>query len=237
MLVIVHVIVLTFAVGVACGCNTDTEGSSSETRLPNRTLAARVEGADVMFGGSAFRGRGIYEVALPAGSGRLELYLYQTVNAPDFHIDVVARQEVTRHPVGTRYLMAEGFEMLEVHLETPDADRYPGEVEAFDIQFDTLSGVIYATMQLRFDAVEGWKEPVSLAVELEGFSRIWCLLDDRRASQLDPRLPDPDEPPACAAVFDLIRATPDDPNAPPPPYNLYPDDTPDDGSDDVPLLD
>lgn len=237
---IIHVvgIVGLTAIGVAfCGCGPRTDESSPATRLPNRTLAAQVEGAEEVFGGSAFRGRATYEVDVPAGVGRLVLHLYQTVNAPDFHVDVVARREVVRRPIGTRYLAADDFGAFEVYLETPTRGRHPGEVEAFDVQLDALSGVTYATMRLRFDEVEGSDAPVEVNVDLEGFSRIYCLLEGRRASELDPRWPDVDEPPECAAVFDAIRATPDDPNAPPPPYDLDVDDTPGDGSDDVPLLD
>lgn len=172
-------------------------------------------------------GRATYDVVLPTSgspAGVLTLHLFQDPNRPDAHVDIVARQALDVRPLGTRYLEEDAFDGFDVSLRRPgDTGSLTGEVIEFDLHFDTLTGVLYARALLGFEGIDA--DEVSLSVDIEGFSTVYCLVDDRRVTQLDVYY-EREEPAVCAATFDEIRATPDDPDAPPPPYELYPDDTP-----------
>lgn len=215
---------------VTLGCEGGAVEDEGTARAPGRVLAVESVGAEGVMGGSMRHGRATYDVTLPttgSPAGVLTLHLFQDPNAPDTHIDIVARQALGVRPLGTRYLEEDAFDGFEVSLRRPgDTRSHVGEVVDLDLHFDTLTGVFYADLRLGFDGIEPSGDGVSLEVGVEGFSTVYCLVDDRRVTQLDVYY-ERDEPEACAEVFDVIRATPDDPDAPAAPYALYPDDTPD----------
>lgn len=141
----------------------------------------------------------------------------------------------------TRYLTEAHFEAPRASL-TMDGDEYTGVVERLEFEVDLLTGITYGTMVLRFVPVEGDGETLDVGADFSGYIDSYCSSDDgsRRPPSMmmyvTPGEPLPshgDAPEACITLFEALRATPDDPNAPPPPYSL--DDTPDDGPGSTPF--
>lgn len=82
----------------ACAEDGD-DGSNAAGRLPIRSLEAIVQGGADVFGGERFSGWGAYDITVLTDEGQMaavEVELFQTVNAPDFHITLSAAQDLDR---------------------------------------------------------------------------------------------------------------------------------------------
>jgi hypothetical protein len=169
-----------------------------------------------------------------ASTGRLE---WQSFPPPgeEVHMTLEAWQDLDRSPHGTRYLVGDDFTSFNVTLDL-EGTHYLGTVLRFELYFDLLHGTQYASTNIRFVPVEGEGEPIEFALQLDGFADVSCNTTTQpiREVTFDFRYPDKPAPPACAAVFDQIRATPDDPEAPPLPYDIYASDVIDSGEGDDP---
>lgn len=210
-----------------------------------------VDGDD-RFGERPLRGRGSYELDVTSGEARIALRLDQGSSTAGHTIEVVFGQEMALYPLGTRYLHVdwtdvkaptsrreprdETFVPLANVLTAPNGERYLGHDEAtfregytemVEMDLDAATGAFRASIFMRFSLFpqeEGVRQPTLMFVaHVEGYLRVYCRVGDRRAAQLRPNWVDPYEPGECAEVFDMVRATPDDPDAPAPPYLLYPE--------------
>ncbi len=204
------------------------------------------------FGERPLRGRGSYEIDVTTGEARIALRLDQGSSTPGHSIEVVLGQELALYPLGTRYLHVdwtditaptdrraprdETFEPLANFLTAPTGERYrgydgrnrsEGYTKIVELDLDAATGSFRASILMRFNRFppeEGRRRPTLMFVaHIEGYLRVYCRVGERRAAQLRPNWIDPYEPEACTEVFDLIRETPDDPDAPAPPYVLYPE--------------
>lgn len=149
----------------------------------------------------------------------------------DVWLRIDARQDLDRASLNTRYLSEQDFTRFEASLSLGDV-QYVGTVLHFDVHLDLYMRVHVGSIEIRFDPIAEDTDAIEFSMQVEGYINITCSTgsDGTRETSFDPRWP-PTEPAACTEIFDRIRATPDDPDAPAPPYDLYADDTPDgDGS-------
>lgn len=200
-----------------------------------------MRGGDDVFGGGFF-GYGTHDLVEPPGgprSARFELALLQSEGAPGYEIALSAAQDLERAALASRYLDESAFVGFEATVTAPGAAAgVQAEVSDLALDLDLATGVTYATFVLEFPMTpeDGGRRSVALGVE--GFIDVFCrtTMSPGRQAQLDDAASDPTDPPACTALFDAIRAVPDDPDAPPPPWDPNPDDTPDEGGGVIPLL-
>lgn len=194
-----------------------------------------------------FRGRGSYEIDVTTGEAQIALRLDQGSSAPGFVIEVTLGQVLDFYPLGTRYMHVdwvewqvprdwreprdETFVPLASAVTTSTGERSrghdeasisPGYTDVLELDFDAATGSFRASIFIRFSEFtdRSW---LMMVADIEGYLRVYCRVGERRAAQLRPNWVDPYEPEACTEVFDLIRDTPDDPDAPAPPYVLYPE--------------
>lgn len=221
-------------VAIIAGCSGDAalDDTPSEVEFPDPLLSVALDeeesdpGLYRLLEGAPFRGRGSYDVVLPGNEGELKLRFYRTVSEPDYSFELTLGQATDISPVGTRYLdvvsvtsAEDAFGAAEIVLHTPRGQRYRGKrVGPNTLELDALTGSFRASLRLGIGS-----SPDILQFEVEGYVRVYCRHYDRRVAQLRPNWVDPYEPEDCAEVFDTIRATPDDPDAPAPPYVLYPE--------------
>jgi len=152
----------------------------------------------------------------------------------DFRL-VVYRDMAAAGPM-TRYLTEAHFDGAEARL-TMEGVEYSGAIDTLELDIDLLHGIAYGTLDIRFVPTADGVDPVRVGVDLAGYIDSACYTEDEDGDRAgmtmyvtpdDDRIPyRPEDPAACIALFEALRATPDDPNSPPPPYSL--DDTPDDG--------
>lgn len=224
-------------VAIIAGCSGDSalEDAPSGVEFPDPVLLVERDYEEptrspyyALVGDEPFRGRGSYDVVLPSHAGVLKLRFFRTVSEPDYSLELTIRQATDVVPVGTRYLDVlsvthheDAFLGAEVYLVTPTGRRFRGErIGPNSLELDTLTGSLHASLRLRFLSGE---DTIILTFDVAGYVRVYCRHYDRRVAQLRPNWVDPYEPEDCAEVFEAIRTTPDDPDAPVPPYVLYPE--------------
>lgn len=219
---------------VACNDDPALDDAAATVEFPDPMVTVTVDESDLdeeflaVFGDRPFRGRGSYDVVLPSNEGEINLRLFRTVSEPDYSIDLTIKQDTAVSPIGTRYLDIistlsdeDAFRRVQVHLNTPSGRRFwAGTLYENQMTFDALTGSFRALMRLRFDQLG---DRFTFGVTIEGYLRVYCRHYDRRVAQLRPNWVDPYEPADCTEVFDTLRSTPDDPEAPAPPYVLYPE--------------
>lgn len=171
-----------------------------------------------------------------ASTGRLK-WAHIPPEGMNGRMTFVAWQDLELAPHGTRYLLGSHFTSFDVTLEL-DGVSYVGFVLHFELHADLLMWVHHGAAEILFEPIDGDGEPIEFAMQHSGYAMTTCSTTSalRRETSLDIRYPDNPAPPACAAVFDQIRATPDDPDAPPAPYDLYGDDVIDSGEGDAPSV-
>lgn len=221
-------------IAAVVGCTDDPvlDEPAGTVAFPDPMVTVTVDESDLtdeylgIFGDRPFRGRGSYDMVQPSGEGEITLRLFRTVSEPDYSIDLTIMQDAETSLIGTRYLEMiqtltdkDDFRGVRVFLNTPEGRRYRGgTLYQNQVQFDALTGSFRAQMRLRFDQLG---DRFTFGVTIEGYLRVYCRHYDIRVAQLRPNWVDPYEPEDCTELFDSIRATPDDPEAPAPPYVLY----------------
>lgn len=219
----------------ACGGDGDREDDPgvNDGRMRGRSLLVEAESTHSYFNehSLAMSGDHLLRITADPTTRSSELTWVEGSYEHDLVLIFTAWQNLDIAPPDTRYLDERDFSRFRVELITGETSQI-GEVLRFEVTSDLLTGIHYGSALFRFTPPPDEKEAFDLALELEGFVEVYCTttLDPLREATLDTRLPSrPEDPPACVEVFDRIRATPDDPDAPPPPYNLYAPDVIEDG--------
>lgn len=188
--------------------------------------------------------KGMHVVSLTPTSDEMtaRLELTEAYYTEGVEFDLIAHRNDAA-PLDTRYLSAVHFGAVESTLSL-DGVEYRGAVEVFEVDIDVLHGIVYGELSIRFEPVEGTGEAVMVGADLAGYTESICIIEEgERGSRptvnmlahIAENVDMSDDPAACVEIFEALRSTPDDPNGPPPPYNL--DDTIEGGGGSVPVLD
>lgn len=144
------------------------------------------------------------------------------------HLVLDATRRPMAAPLDARYLDTDDFQDIEATL-TLGSRAFTGAVDRFEVELDLSTGIVYGSLVAAFEPLDGMSDVMRVGLDLAGYIEPWCVVEDTdggeiaRSSNL-PEYSDADTPPACAAIFDAIQGTADDPDARPPPYALHPGD-------------
>lgn len=187
---------------------------------------------------------GGYRVEIDPGdesmSARFEIWHY---TSEGIRFELVAHRDTDATGLETRYLTEEDFKDATARLLL-DGVEYVGATQVFDVELDLFYGIAYGEVVIRFESARSQGDGIDLGMDFAGYIDSFCSRTDDNGRAITsmyvrpgnpPWTRDDDDPAACVALFEALRATPDDPSGPPPPYSL--DDTPSGGPVSTPVAD